>query len=231
MPVLLSKYNANPKAAKNEKLGWGTTVLHLAPANLSGFQVCSHRSPGCEAACLHYAGNVLYQTRKEAARIRKTQLFFSDREVFMAQLVRDIQEHVRRMQRMNLRPAVRLNATSDIPWERVRFGADRKSIIETFPDLQFYDYTAIPNRVVPDNYHLTFSLKENNQEYAEAALRQGMNLAVVFFTSQLPDQFWNLPVVDGDEHDFRPADPTQCVVGLKAKGSAAKSDQSGFVNA
>jgi len=34
--------------------------------------------------------------------------------------------------------------------------------------------------------------------------------------------------VDGDEHDFRPADPKGCIVALKAKGDARK-DTSGFV--
>jgi len=228
MTKLLSHFDSNPKVAKNTKLGWGTAVLHLAPASMSGFQVCSARSPGCEAACLHHAGAAHYQSRKDQSRIAKTQRFFRDRHAFMAQLLRELQAHVRKMERMGLRPAARLNATSDLPWERIRCG-DHKNIMEALPDVLFYDYTAIPNRVVPSNYHLTFSLKETNVAEADRQRAAGFNLAVVFPTEDLPDTFWGLPVIDGDETDFRPADPARCIVGLKAKGSKAKADTTGFV--
>lgn len=224
MTKLLSHFDSNPKVAKNTALGWGTAVLHLAPAGMSGFQVCSARSPGCEAACLHYAGAQHLQSLKDRSRIAKTQRFFKDRHGFMAQLRKEIEAHVRKMEKMGLRPAVRLNATSDIPWERVRGNP-----IEDMPHVQFYDYTAIPNRNVPANYHLTFSLKENNEEAARKALQSDLNLAVVFPTSDLPDAFWGLPVVDGDLSDFRPGDPKPCIVGLKAKGKKAIRDQSGFI--
>jgi hypothetical protein len=35
-------------------------------------------------------------------------------------------------------------------------------------------------------------------------------------------------VIDGDEHDYRPADDKGVIVGLRAKGKAIK-DKSGFV--
>ncbi len=227
MGKLLSHFDSNPKVAKNTALGWGTAVLHLAPASMSGFQVCSRRSPGCEAACLHFAGGAHYQSRKDQSRIAKTQRFFKDREAFMAQLFKEIEAHVRKMDRMGLRPAVRLNATSDIPWERVKHQG--KNLMDHLPNVLWYDYTAIPNRQVPDNYHLTFSLKENNESEARAALDMGLNLAVVFFDGNLPETFWGLPVVNGDETDFRPGDPSSCIVGLKAKGVKGKADQTGFV--
>lgn len=231
MPVLLTDIGGNPKAAKNEKLGYATSVLHLAPARMSGYQVCQHRSPGCEAACLHFAGAQLYMAKKEQARIRKTKLFFEDRTTFLSMLLKDIDAYLRKVDKMpDMQPALRLNATSDIPWERVRV-TQGKNLMELYPDLLFYDYTAIPNRQVPDNYHLTFSLKENNEEASRAALAQGLNLAVVFFDQDLPETFWDLPVINGDETDFRPADPTPCIVGLYAKGKLAKGDQTGFVNA
>jgi hypothetical protein len=222
--TLLSHFDSNPKVAKNTKLGWGTAVLHLAPANMSGYQVCSARSPGCEAACLHYAGGAHLQSLKDRSRIAKTKFFFENKEAFMAQLLKEITAHVRKMDRMGLKPAVRLNATSDIPWERVRGNP-----IEALPEVQFYDYTAIPNRQVPDNYHLTFSLKETNESQSRIALALGLNLAVVFPTSELPDTFWGVPVIDGDENDFRPGDPTPCIVGLKAKGKKGINDTSGFI--
>ena len=231
MPVLLTDIGGNPKVAKNDKLGYASVVLHLAPARMSGYQVCQHRSPGCEAACLHFAGAQLYMAAKEKARIRKTKLFFEDRLNFMNLLVRDIEAYLRKVDRMgDKKPAIRLNATSDIPWERVRVGK-HENLMSMFSDVLFYDYTAIPNRQVPDNYHLTFSLKANNEEASRAALAQRLNLAVVFFDQELPETFWDLPVINGDETDFRPADPTPCIVGLYAKGKLGKADDTGFVHA
>lgn len=221
---LLSQFNSNPKVAKNTELGWGTAVLHLAPASMSGYQVCSKRSPGCEAACLHHAGGAHLQSLKDRSRIARTKFFFENRAEFMVQLRKEIEAHVRKMDRLGLRPAVRLNATSDIPWERVR-----DNPISDMPGVLFYDYTAIPQRKTPSNYHLTFSLKETNEISAQEAVQSGMNLAVVFPTSDLPETFWGLPVVDGDLSDFRPGDPKGCVVGLKAKGKKGINDMTGFI--
>lgn len=236
---LLSALLSNPKVAKNTaKLGISTAVLHLAPGNMSGHEVCPKRSPGCSAACLHFAGSPVYQTGKTQSRIAKTKLFFRDRDLFMNILVLELRAHVRNATKNNLEAAARLNATSDICWEAKDFnlfpevGSGRSSIIELFPTLQFYDYTALSNRRVPANYDLTFSLKEDNQVEAALALDAGMNVAAVFI-DKLPPRFRLgsnlLPVIDGDEHDYRPADPRRSIVGLKAKGKLGKSDQTGFI--
>jgi hypothetical protein len=227
MPTLLSAYNANPKVAKNEKLGKAGAVLHLAPANLSGYEVCQGSSAGCRAACLHYAGNPAFANNKMKARIARTKLFFERRDDFMTQLHKEITAHVKRSGRLGLDPVVRLNGTSDIIWERKKCG-DFANIMEAFPTVQFYDYTALYRKVNVPNYHLTFSLKEDNQDKAQAALDAGWNLAVVFQAKALPDTFMGLPVIDGDETDYRPADPKGCVVGLKVKGPKGKADTSGF---
>lgn len=228
MATLLSPFDSNPKTAKNTKQGWGTAVLHLAPASMSGFQVCQGRSAGCEAACLHFAGSPVYQKGKNLSRVRRTQMFFQQREEFMAQLVRELQAHVRKCNRLGLKPAARLNATSDLPWERIRCG-DAPNVFAVFPEVQFYDYTAVLNRKIPENYHLTFSLKEDNADKARLALEQGMNVTAVFPDDNFPETFWGLPVIDGDEHDFRPSDPQPCIIGLKVKGKLGKADTTGFV--
>jgi hypothetical protein len=46
----------NPKTLKGMKQGYMTYILHLAPANLSGYEVCPKRTAGCTAACLNTAG-------------------------------------------------------------------------------------------------------------------------------------------------------------------------------
>jgi hypothetical protein len=229
MSELLTRMDGNPKVAKNIKLGWGTSALHLAPAGMSGYQVCRDRSRGCETACLHFAGNPMYMDRKTTSRIRKTKMFFEQRDVFVDQLRKELQAHIRRCERKELKAAVRLNATSDLPWERIRFGA-APNIMSAFPTVKFYDYTKTLNRTnLPSNYHLTFSLSESNDDEAKQALAKGWNVAVVFPEGEVPETFWGYPVIDGDETDFRPADPTPCIVGLKVKGKLGKADTTGFI--
>lgn len=237
--TLLSRPDSNPKVAKNAKVGFATAVMHLAPGNMSGHEVCPKRSPGCTAACLHFAGSPIYAIGKNKARIARTQLLFADRNLFMNILVLEIAKHARRAARLGLNAAVRLNGTSDIVWEKKRFilfpevaaalGREGDNVIALFPEISFYDYTAIPRRTPPANYGLTFSAKENNLADTLAEMRRGLNIAVVFF-GQPPAEFRGMAVIDGDEHDYRPADPLGVIVGLKAKGVKGKTDSSGFVH-
>lgn len=236
---LLSVEGANPKVAKNEKLGVLGSVLHLAPADLSGYEVCPMRSPGCTAACLHTAGNPAYMNNKNKSRIARTKAYFENREAFMNLLVLEIYKHVLSAEKQNYEPCVRLNGTSDIRWEAVKFNfwdwiakkinysgnCQKVTVFDIFPELQFYDYTKIHNRkYIPKNYHLTFSMNEVNQIFAKS---QALNVAIVF-SGKLPETYLGRPVIDGDETDYRPADPKNVVVGLKAKGKA-RIDTSGFV--
>jgi hypothetical protein len=236
---LLADPTANPKIAKGGKIGVLTAPLHLAPGALSGFQTCPMASRGCLAACLNTAGNPAYAKGKRNARNKKTQLYFNDRATFMVLLVAEIAAHERKAAEAHMSAAVRLNATSDIPWERVpceRDGASFPNVMAAFPDVSFYDYTKRYNRKsLPANYTLTFSLSEDNAAYAALAYASGMNVAVVFATKRgraLPSQFSigdaRVPVIDGDVHDYRPADGHGVVVGLRAKGKAI-GDTSGFV--
>jgi hypothetical protein len=52
----LLNIDANPKTIKGQKQGYMTAVLYLAPANLSGWEVCPMSTKGCRAACLNTAG-------------------------------------------------------------------------------------------------------------------------------------------------------------------------------
>jgi hypothetical protein len=214
----------NTKIKKGEKLGWRTLGLSLAPANLSGKQLCPHRSPGCEAACLNTSGMGAFSNVQEA-RIRKSKLLIENRAVFLAQLEKELANLNKRAGK-GTQTAVRLNVLSDLPWHNL-------IDMEKLPNLKFYDYTPNPARMIqflrgelPANYHLTFSRKENNQAQVELIANMGGNVAVVF--NELPGTYLGKPVVDGDETDLRFLDPKGVVVGLKAKGKA-KKDSSGFV--
>ena len=223
----LLNIDANAKTVKGQGRGYMTAILYLAPADESGYEVCPMASQGCRKACLNKAGMGAF-SNVQAARVAKTRLYFEDREVFMAQLMGEVRAFIRKAFKAGLIPVVRLNGTSDIPWERVPVEG-KPNIMAHFPTVQFYDYTKRHNRRdLPDNYHLTFSLAEDNDTRASAAASNGANVAVVFRTDKFPTTFMGMPVVDGDADDLRFLDGKGVVVGLKAKGPA-KKDTSGFV--
>jgi hypothetical protein len=205
-----------------------SVILHLAPSDLSGRDVCPLASSGCRAACLNTAGRGIMES-VQSARIRKTNLLFNDKTEFWRLLVDDLARLEKRAKKKG-RPAVaRLNGTSDLPWERMREPNSGLTVFEMFPDIIFYDYTKVPNRRnLPNNYHLTFSLSEDNETLARAELADGVNVAVVFESGDYPSRFMGFPVIDGSESDLRYLDPIGCVVALCAKGKA-KQDESGFV--
>jgi hypothetical protein len=236
----------NPKIAKGEAHGVFTAIMHLAPEKVSGRNVCPHATAGCAAACLNTAGrggigldgdglNVI-----QVARIQRTRWFHRDRASFLVALSAEIERHVRSARKHGLRPAVRLNGTSDLPWERFPlFGYPH--IFAMFPDVTFYDYTKWPVRLRPlvaaiPNYSLTFSLAESNEDKAAAALEAGVNVAAVFAVKRGADlpachMIGGVirPVIDGDATDLRFLDPTDgVIVGLRAKGRGIH-DRSGFV--
>lgn len=232
----------NPKIEKGLDFGYLPFILHLAPADLSGFETCPKRTAGCTKACLNTAGRGGMFKRGEStntiqqARIRKTRYFFTDRTAFLADLVKDIEKAIVKAKRAGLVPVFRLNGTSDLSWEKyrvIRDGIEYKNVFQAFPDTQFYDYTKVLGRKVQDipNYHLTFSAADGNDRDVNKAIAQGYNIAVVFGikkSESLPVRFLGLPVFNGDDSDLRFLDPAGVIVGLYAKGRA-KTDLSGFV--
>lgn len=232
----------NPKVLKGLKQGFNTYIMHLAPANLSGYETCPKRTAGCTAACLNTAGRGGMFKKGETtnaiqkARIRKTKMFFENRTEFFAQLVKDIELGIKQSAKKDLIPVFRLNGTSDLAFEKyevVRNGKLFRNIFAAFPEVQFYDYTKMLNRKVNEipNYQLTFSAADGNDNDVAKAVAQGYNVAVVFGikkTLPMPDNYLGLPVFNGDESDLRFLDPKGVVVGLYAKGKA-KKDTSGFV--
>jgi hypothetical protein len=236
----LLSVQADAKTRKGNKLGVLTGILYLTPADGSGRNVCPDASPGCIASCLNTAGRGVMDS-VQRGRARKTELFFTDRAAFMEQLCADIRALVRKARRENMVPAVRLNGTSDLPWERIKVHPfAHEAILELFPDVQFYDYTKSERRALawahgkmPSNYDLTFSRSECNDDACKRVLAAGGRIAAVFgrvIPAGYRLQLFGRPctVVDGDETDVRFYDPRGVIVALQAKG-AARKDTSGFV--
>lgn len=214
----------NAKTSKGVKLGYLTGIVYLAPYNLSGVNLCPKASAGCAAACLYTAGRGAFASI-QAARMAKTRFFLERREEFILQLKNEIVAAKVKAASLGLKLAIRLNGTSDIVWERI------SDVIQSFPEVQFYDYTKIAKRFLferPANYDLTFSLSESNESEARFVLANGGRVAAVFRDKAFPSYFLNAPVVSGDDHDLRFLDAQGVIVALYAKGKARK-DTSGFV--
>ena len=232
----------SPKAVKSIQFGWLNAIHYMAPASTGGVgNLCQGASIGCMLICLgKYSGQAAMVTDLENgtnsvrdSRIAKAQMFMKERETYLGHLENQIRRLVAKADSESLKPCIRLNGSTDIPFERMRFGAERLTLLEIFPDIQFVDYTKIYSRLAkaPANLSLTFSRSETNEAECLQALSGGHNVAVVFGAG-LPATWHGYEVISGDLHDLRHLDPRAArgyVIGLTPKGAKAKKDTSGFV--
>ena len=227
----------NSKTIKGEKLGYTTYIMYLAPhtQNSKGINLCSHASKGCAKACLFKSGAARFEDVQNG-KTNKTEYYLENRKGFMEQLVTEIakaerlhnkivgEEQIGRTGKVvrYKKFAVRLNGTADIPFEKIKLD-NGLNIFETFPNVQFYDYTKNPkrfNKILPKNYHLTFSRSEDNDKEVDKVLASGGNVAIVFGVKNiedLPTTYKGYKVINGDETDLRFLDEKNVVVGLKYK--------------
>jgi hypothetical protein len=228
----LIRAGGDAKTVKGNDSGYLTAIMYMTPYKTLGANLCPMaEAAGCLDGCLNTAGRGAMNSVQKG-RARKATWFVQDRGGFMAQLVKDLTRFENYCTKRDLKPAIRLNGTTDVRWELIKTD-NEQTIFERFPNIQFYDYTKIANRSLDiPNYKLTFSYSEASPAYAKQckiAIERGMNVAVVFRSKEsIPTTFAGLPVIDGDKTDLRFLDPAQCVVGLYAKGKA-KQDNSGFV--
>ena len=236
MTYKLLGVGTNAKTIKGAGEEYLTAILYMTPYKVmvdgNLFNSCSMAAmASCVDGCLYTAGRG-QMNNVQTARQRKAEWFYRDRDSFMMQLIEDVSKFQRYCKKRNIQPCIRLNGTTDIRWELIKMGDYNKSIFEMFPNVQWYDYTKIPNRKVDhlDNYHLTWSYSAANpkyEQYFDEAI-QNMPVAVVFRTPYPHETWKGYKVVDGDKDDLRFLDPKQSIVALYAKGRARK-DQSGFV--
>jgi hypothetical protein len=216
---------SDSKTTKGTKQGWLTGILYLAPSTEADGEhnLCPMATDECRRACLYGAGMAGVFPGIKAARVQKTLDYIADPKGFVTRLRTDIVRLIAEAKSRGLRPAVRLNGTSDIP--QLARGLARE-----FPEVQFYDYTKIPAPWKREmaNYNLTFSFSGKNLAAAMAALEHGVNVAVVF-AAQMPAAWQGYRVVNGDESDLRFLDPQGVIVGLKAKGEAKVMVKAGQV--
>jgi hypothetical protein len=216
--MALLNYYSQTKMAKGEAFGYKTAILHFAPYNMSGKNVCpkATKGPGgCIKPCLNTSGRGQMGS-VQRARINKTNYFWNNKNGFLWELSKEIE-------------LVRLNGTSDLPWFKYKVDGGG-SLMDLHPDVQFYDYTKVLNYLDHDkkNYHVTFSDSGTNDQDQRAAIAKGANVAVVF-KDKLPSTWMSRKVIDGDKHDLRFKDPSGVIVGLVAKGLGKKVETNSFI--
>ena len=213
------------------KLGKGSRPLYsvtLLPSDLAtlGFTTCGSETALCRAACVMTHGRGAMPS-VIAARRARTRLLATDPQAFVILVASEL----RAARSLEGRPiGVRLNAASDIRWERVAPGLLR------IPGVRAYDYTKHADRGQgSDRYRLTYSVSERPGSVAEglSAIARGGTATVVLDVakgSPLPTAWaGGVRMIDGDAHDDRASDPRGVWIGLRAKGRAIGTGGQGFV--
>jgi hypothetical protein len=155
------------------------------------------------------------------SRINKTKLFFEHREFFVRWVIDEIKLGKKKAEKLGYRFSVRLNNTSDISPEMFYIDDNgiKKNLLQIFSDVQFYDYTKVPNRhrltKKYPNYDVTFSFSGHNWNDCKVMLENDVRVSVVF--NKLPETFEGYEVIDGDKYDMRYMDNKNVIVGLKYK--------------
>lgn len=215
--------------------------------------MCAGSNNECRNSCLAYVARNVdpYNVRRKAVG---TMALIEQPQYFVRMLAEAIKIHSRSEVCRGLKPYVRLNVLSDVPWELFvpgMFDYFENFAMPGFSPVTFYDYTKLANRKPPKNYDLTFSFSGTNEALARSEIALGRRVAVVFLAmkpkgrrerwvpfrytgestgasrtghhrpqADLPETFWDLPVVDGDVHDVRPLNEPPCIVGLRWKAPA-----------
>ena len=226
--------STSPKIEKSNNVGseYYSTAQYLAPHKLSGYNTCTDASPECIKLCLNFSGHAQIFPKIHECRIERTKFFFENRTEYFAQLRTELDAFVRKCDKLELKPCVRLNATSDILWEK-----QDKTLFSDYPMIQYNEYTKHYKRYLsfldgklPPNLYLTFSRSEINELQCRNVLLAGGNVAQVYRYKNFPDTVMGYPVCEGDSHDMRFLDPKNHIIALSAKGSRAKrSETNGFV--
>lgn len=222
-----SKTLGNTKARKtnrDESIRMATLTMHPDDVVCAGA-----KAAGCMDDCLKDAGLGAVYPSINQARQARTDYWHNSKITFLDQLCRELRNFSKLCDKQNVQGVVRLNVMSDISWEDY-------DVPQSFPELQFYDYTKKARRFhgqrQPDNYRLMFSYSgaQHYQSQVRSFLKSYSDapMAVVFRNKNFPWTFMGREVINGDNSDWVNVNHRGVVVGLVAKGPA-KTNTNGFV--
>jgi len=220
MKIKLLNYD-NAKTSKGEALGFRTAILYMTPSRhlINNVEVnsCSNSNKACEVLCLAKSGHGMKPIVKQA-RLNRSHLYYSNRELFNMTLEKEIKNHVKYSEKNGLVPVVRLNGTTDLNF----FDIYRK-----FPNITFYEYTKNIEMALskdkPENVHFTFSYSGTNFLDSIKALENQINVAMVFEKDFIkPKKIFGHDVLSGDNHDLRFLDSKEKIISLTYKSMMPK---------
>ena len=199
--------NAN-KVDKSNTAEWLTAILYLEPS-YNYNRVCAGSTSACRKSCLVHSGRMRMEKSIEA-RYRRTELYFTNKELFLALLCYEIDDLLRKAYKQGKKLAIRLNGTSDLDWSEV---------YKNYPSVQFYEYTKIYDRHI--NYQNVVIVRSASDLTEPSEIKNwlaiGFSVAKVF--KSVPKQWHNIPVVNGDKHDRVWEHPRGSIIGLELKGT------------
>lgn len=229
----LGSISQSAKMMASYRNGVITYCIYLAPHNMAtpneNKTVCAF-SEHCAPYCLNGSGrnkaDILVHGFKESniniARIKRTLMWWNNREDFMRLCVHEIKRYRKYAEKMGMGFSVRLNGTSDLNVEQFIDPDSGLNVLQLFSDVQFYDYSKAYARSLYlikkyKNYDVTLSYDGFNENACRDFLRQGGRVAVVFdtLTGDMPISFCGYKVESGNEFDMRYLNSPKCVIGLR----------------
>jgi len=227
--ILLTKGEASAKLAKDTGKGYLTAILYLAsgqydPRLCPAAGACKNAALGL-CLVMNSGRTAMSQGQAKgpaAAKVKRTDFYWSDTAAFKARLVRELTALERRAVKAGLKPAARLNGGSDLDWS---------DIYSQFPNIQFWEYTKRPDLALKlaklPNVSVTYSYSEATSDKVFSIISAAkINIAIVFDTKRgkpLPGTFKGLPVIDGDTSDLRFNDAKGLAIGLRFKAAANRA--------
>lgn len=191
--------NSKTKSSEGEDVY--TKGISLVPSDAVGyFNMCPNASTQCVENCLtvRAGGNRQYPVSSFKAKLLRN-LYLLEHPDHAARIINfEIDRHEKEAAEKGMKPGIRLNVTSDLPWEHLM----PKTFFTDHPNVQFYDYTKNPSRALsytlrargdaltrrqdlPDNYALALSHTgtghpESNDKNAIQILQNGGVVAMVY---------------------------------------------------
>ena len=137
------------KAAKADRYGYLNGINYMAAHQTAGVgNLCASASPGCVALCLGlYSGQAAMVADLEhgtnsvrESRIRKARYFARDVQAFLDEACQHIEALQRRAAKLGKSLCIRLNGSTDIPYERIKIKSrGNRNVYDVFPSVQFVD--------------------------------------------------------------------------------------------
>jgi hypothetical protein len=220
---LLSNGKTNAKLVKNERESF---IMYLSPHtnNSKGINLCTNATEECILACLYDSGYASVYPSVNEARQRRTEFYITDKENFIIQLAKEINEFI--LQANGKEVLFRLNGTSDLDFLYMLKKYADFDFMLTPDNVFFYDYSKIFGKIkkyghCSDKYKQTFSFSGSNTEECLEALKLGNNVAMVY-KGTMPTIWNGYEVVDGDVSDEEMFKYSGKVLALKLKGNKQK---------